>query len=48
MKIGKRSLKMSSGKVRTFKSGQARERFEKVARVVKHSPAFKKKLRKKR
>lgn len=36
MKIGKRKLKMSSGEIRTFKSQEARERFEKVAQAVKH------------
>lgn len=36
MKIGKRSLKMASGEIRTFKSAAARGRFEKVAKAVKH------------
>lgn len=36
MKIGKRKLKMSSGETRTFKSAAARDRFERVARAVKH------------
>lgn len=36
MKIGKNKLKMSSGEVRTFKSGAARDRFERVAQAVKH------------
>lgn len=36
MKIGKNKLKMSSGKVRTFKSEQARNNFERVAQAVKH------------
>jgi hypothetical protein len=36
MKIGKKKLKMSSGEVRTFKSKGARDRFEKVAKAVKH------------
>lgn len=36
MKIGKTKLKMSSGKIRTFKSSAARGRFEKVAKAVKH------------
>lgn len=35
-KIGKTKLRMSSGKVRTFKSEAKRDRFEKVARAVKH------------
>jgi len=36
MKIGKRSLKMSSGETRKFKSEGARNRFERVAMAVKH------------
>lgn len=36
MKIGKRKLRMSNGKVRTFKSKRARDRFERVARAIKH------------
>ena len=36
MKIGTNKLKMSSGEVRTFKSQQARNNFEKVAQAVKH------------
>lgn len=36
MKIGKRKLKMSSGKIRTFKSERARDDFERVARAIKH------------
>jgi hypothetical protein len=36
MKVGKRKLKMSSGEVRTFRSGQARDNFERVAKAVKH------------
>ena len=36
MKIGKRKLRMSSGEIRTFKSQAARDRFEKVARAIKH------------
>ncbi len=36
MKIGKTKLKMSSGEVRTFKSPQARDKFERVAQAVKH------------
>jgi hypothetical protein len=36
MKIGKRKLKLSSGKVMTFRSSQARERFERVASAIKH------------
>lgn len=47
-KIGKKSLKMSSGKIRTFKSETARNKFERVAQAVKHNPKFKVKLAKKR
>lgn len=36
MKIGKKSLKMSDGTTRTFKSAGARDRFERVAQAVKH------------
>lgn len=36
MKIGKKKLKMSSGKIRTFKSEKARNNFERVAKAVKH------------
>lgn len=36
MKIGKTKLKMSSGEVRTFKSGAKRDNFERVARAHKH------------
>lgn len=45
MKIGKNKLKMSSGKVRKFKSGKARDNFERVAEAVKHGwkPTGKKK-----
>jgi len=35
MKIGRTRLRMSSGKVRKFKSSGARARFEKVAQAVK-------------
>lgn len=35
MKIGKTKLRMSSGEVRKFRSPAARDRFERVARVVK-------------
>jgi len=35
MKIGKRKLRMRSGEIRTFKSGAARKRFERVAQAVK-------------
>lgn len=43
MKIGKTRLKMSSGKIRKFKSQKARDKFEKVARAVKHGWKPKKK-----
>lgn len=36
MKVGKKSLKMSDGTVRHFKSEKARDNFEKVARAYKH------------
>ena len=36
MRIGKNKLKMSSGEIRTFKSKAKRDKFEKVARAVKH------------
>ncbi len=36
MKIGATKLKMSDGSVRTFKSTQARDKFERVAQAVKH------------
>ena len=48
MKIGKRKLKMSSGKIRTFKSQEARDNFERVARAIEHSPKFRKKILKKK
>ncbi len=35
-KIGKRKLKMKSGKIRTFKSEAARDRFERVASAYAH------------
>lgn len=35
-KVGEKSLKMSDGSVRTFKSKSKRDRFEKVAKAVKH------------
>lgn len=45
MKIGKTKLKMSSGEVRQFRSEEARNAFEKVAKAVKHGwkPTEKKK-----
>lgn len=36
MKVGKKSLKMSSGETRHFKSKKARDDFERVAQAVKH------------
>jgi hypothetical protein len=36
MKIGKRSLRMSNGKIRKFRSAAARARFERAAQAVKH------------
>lgn len=46
MKIGKRKLRMSSGEIRTFKSQAARNRFERVAKAVKHGWKPTKKRRK--
>jgi len=36
MKIGKKKIKMSSGEVREFKSPEARDKFEKYVRALKH------------
>jgi GT2 family glycosyltransferase len=36
MKVGKRGLKMSSGKIYHFKSKAGRNRFEHVAQAYKH------------
>lgn len=36
MKIGKRKLKMSNGKIKTFRSERARNNFERVAQAYKH------------
>lgn len=36
MKVGKRKLRMSSGKVVTFRSAGARSRYERVAQAIKH------------
>jgi hypothetical protein len=36
MKIGRKKLKMSSGEVRKFGSEAKRDRFERVAQMVKH------------
>lgn len=48
MKIGRNKLKMSSGKIRTFKSKKARDNFEKVARAYKHGFRPKKRTTKRR
>ena len=47
MKIGKKKLKMSDGTIRTFRSEAARDRFERVAKAVKHGfkPTGKRKKR---
>jgi hypothetical protein len=42
MKIGKRGLKMSSGKIYHFKSKAGRARFERVAQAVKHGMKLRK------
>ena len=36
MKIGKKTLKLSSGKKVHFKSEEKREKYEKVAKAIKH------------
>jgi|GEM_PF-5944125 len=36
VKIGKKKLKLRSGKIVTFKSSAARERFERVAEAINH------------
>ncbi len=36
MKIGDTKLKMGDGSIRTFKSKGARDRFERIAKAVKH------------
>jgi DNA polymerase III sliding clamp (beta) subunit (PCNA family) len=46
VKIGSKKLRMSSGEVRTFKSKAARDRFERVAQVIKRSPGFMSKIKK--
>jgi len=43
MKIGKKKLRMSSGEVRTFKSEQKRNNYERVAQAYKHGWKPKKK-----
>lgn len=35
-KIGRTKLRMSDGSIRTFKSQQARDNFERVAQATKH------------
>jgi len=42
MKVGKRGLKMSSGKIYHFKSKASRARFEQVAQAVKHGMKLRK------
>lgn len=36
MRIGEKSLRMSDGTIRTFKSKEARDEFERVAQAIKH------------
>lgn len=36
MKVGKKSLKMSSGEIRHFKSEKKRDNFERVAQAYKY------------
>lgn len=48
MKIGKNKLRMSSGKVRKFKSKKARDNFLRVAQAVKHGWKPTKKTKKKK
>ncbi len=36
MKIGKRKLRLSSGKIVTFKSSRARANWEHMAKAIKH------------
>ncbi len=36
MKIGKTKLKLSSGKIITFKSSSARNRYERFVNAIKH------------
>jgi len=43
MKVGKKSLRMSSGEVRKFASEKKRDEFERVAQAVKHGFKPKKK-----
>ena len=43
MKIGKTKLRMSDGSIRKFKSKAARDRFERIAKAVKHGFKPKKK-----
>jgi len=46
MKVGKTGLKMSSGKIRHFKSAKKRNNFERVAQAYKHGWRPKKKSKK--
>ena len=45
MKVGEKSLKMSSGEVRHFKSKKARDNFERIAQAVKQGWRPTKKLK---
>ena len=36
MKVGEKELKMSSGEIREFRSKEARDRFERIAKAIKH------------
>jgi len=46
VKLSGNRLRLRSGKVRQFKSAQARENFEKVANAVRENPGFARKLKK--
>lgn len=45
-KIGRTKLRMSSGKIRKFKSQKARDKFERIAQAIKHGWKPTKKRRK--
>ena len=47
MKVGEKSLKMSSGEIRHFKSKKARDNFERMAQAYKHGWRPTKKLKRK-
>lgn len=36
MKVGEKSLRMSSGEIRKFRSKKARDKFEAYVRAIKH------------